>query len=249
MNNHQEEILVLIYRFRFLTRIQIQKLICQKYYSRLVIWLNDLINKNYLKRFYNSNRINSPIIYSLGNQGRKYLKDKGYKNLDKVWREEKISLGFKYHCLTLADGFLSLDKTIKNSGAELHFYTKNELQNIKYLVIPHPDAYFYIKESDGSKKYYFLDIFDYYVDRQKINKRIQRYLDYFDEAYWQDQTGCPFPEVIFIVSEEKSWSYLNWYLPKVLEDNEEINFYLITKEKMETEGFNKNNLKKIEVED
>jgi hypothetical protein len=149
----------------------------------------------------------------------------------------------------LADGFLSLDKTIKNSGAELHFYTKNELQNIKYLIVPHPDAYFYIKESDGSKKYYFLDIFDYYVDKQKINKRIQRYLDYFDEAYWQDQTGCPFPEVIFIVSEEKSFSYLNWYLPKVLEDNEEINFYLITKEKMATEGFNKNSLKKIEVED
>ena len=78
MNQHQEEILVLIYRFRFLTRIQIQKLICQKYYSRLVIWLNDLINNNYLKRFYNQNKINSPIIYSLGNQGRKYLKDKGY---------------------------------------------------------------------------------------------------------------------------------------------------------------------------
>ena len=255
MNKRQEEIITYLYRFRFLTRPQLQSLMQQKYYSRLVIWLNDLTKNNYIQRFYNHNLTNSPAIYSLDNQSRKYLKDNSErlkiktKVLDKVWRDDKLTTQFRFHCLTLADVYVSLLETIKKSNAELTFYTKNDLQNIKYLIIPHPDAYFNIKELDGVKKYYFLDIFDYFANNQKFNKRIQKYLDYFDDSYWQDQTGCPFPEIIFVVSDERSYSYLNWYLPKVLEDNDEINFYLITKTKIKTEGFNKNSLKKILPED
>jgi hypothetical protein len=227
----------------------------QKYYSRLVIWLNDLTKNNFIKRFYNPNTVSCPAVYSLDNKSRKFLKENSQrlkikmKTLDNVWRDDKLTAQFRFHCLTLADVYISLLETIKKSKAKLHFYTKNDLQNIKYLVIPHPDAYFYIKELNGTKKYYFLDIFDYYTNNQKFNKRIQRYLDYFDDDYWQDQTGCPFPEVIFVVSDERSYAYLNWYLPKVLEDNDEVNFYLISKAKIKTEGLNKNSLKKMEPED
>lgn len=255
MNKRQEEILILIYRFRFLTRAQIQSLIQQKYHSRLVTWLNDLTKNNYLKRFYNPNTVSYPAVYSLDNQGRKYLKDNSQslkinlKALDKIWRESKLTIQFRYHCLTLADGYISLFETTKKMGSELHFYTKNDLQNIKYLIIPHPDAYFCIKEPNGIKKYYFLDVFDYYANNQKFIKRIQKYLDYFDDGYWQDQTDCPFPEVIFVVSDERSYSYLNWYLPKILEDSDDINFYLISKEKIKKEGFNKNSLRKMEAKD
>jgi len=255
MNKRQEEIITYLYRFRFLTRYQLQSLMQQKYYSRLVIWLNDLTKNNYIKRFYNHNLTNSPAIYSLDNQSCKYLKENSLrlkiktKALDNVWREDKLTAQFRFHCLTLADCYTSILETTKKSNAELHFYAKNDLQNIKYLIIPHPDAYFYIKEPNGAKKYYFLDIFDYYCNNQKFNKRIQKYIDYYDDGYWQDQTGCKFPEVIFVVSDDRSYSYLNWYLPKVLEDDDDINFYLISKTQIKTKGFNKDSLKKMVVED
>ncbi len=255
MNKRQEEIITYLYRFRFLTRFQLQSLMQQKYYSRLVIWLNDLTKNNYIKRFYYHNLTNSPAIYSIDNQGRKYLKDNSErlkiktKSLDKVWRDEKLTTQFRFHCLTLADVYVSLLETIKKSNAKLAFYTKNDLQNIKYLINPHPDAYFIIKELSGVKKYYFLDIFDYFANNQKFNKRVQKYLDYFDDSYWQDQTGCNFPEVIFVTSDERSYSYLNWYLPKVLEDNDDVDFYLISKQQIKTNGFNKSSLKKMLPED
>ena len=119
MNKRQEEIITYLYRFRFLTRFQLQSLMQQKYYSRLVIWLNDLTKNNYIKRFYYHNLTNSPAIYSIDNQGRKYLKDNSErlkiktKSLDKVWRDEKLTTQFRFHCLTLADVYVSLLETSK----------------------------------------------------------------------------------------------------------------------------------------
>lgn len=255
MNKRAKEILIYLYRFRFLTRFQIQSLTCQKYYSRVVIRLDDLLKKNFIKRFYNPNLVNSPAVYSLDNQGRKYLIDNceslklNKTALDKVWRISKLTSQFRNHCLTLADCYIALKDTITKLGSTLHFYTKNDLQNIKYLIIPHPDAYFFIQELSGIKKYYFLDIFDFYTNNLKLKKRIQNYLDYFDDNCWQDQTGCSFPEVIFVTCDDRSYSYLNWYLPKVLEDNDDINFFLISKQQIKINGFNKESLKKMEAED
>ena len=255
MNKRAKEILIYLYRYRFLTREQIQRLLDQKYSSRTAVWLDNLLKKNFIKRFYNPNLVNSPAVYSLDNQGRKYLID-NYKDLklnktalDKVWRINKLTTLFRNHCLTLADCYIALKETITKLGSTLHFYTKNDLQNIKYLIIPHPDAYFYIQETSGIKKYYFLDIFDFYTNNQKLAKRIQRYIDYFDDSYWQDQTGCNFPEIIFVTADDRSYSYLNWYLPKVLEDNDDINFYLISKLQIKINGFNKESLKKMVSED
>ena len=255
MKKRATEILIYLYRFRFLTREQIQGLMDQKFHSLTISRLNDLLKNNFIKRFYNPNLVNSPAVYSLDNFGRKYLKD-NYKDLnlnktalDKVWRVNKLTAQFRNHCLTLADVYISLKKTVTKLGSKLSFYTKNDLQNIKYLIIPHPDAYFFIQEISGLKKYYFLDIFDFYSNPQKLKNRIQQHLDYFDDNYWQDQTGCSFPEVIFVTSDNRSYSYLNWYLPKVLEDDDDINFYLISKQQIKINGFNKESLKKMVPED
>ena len=255
MKNKEKEILIYLYRFRFLTREQIQELMEQKFHSLTISRLNDLLKNNFIKRFYNPNLVNCPAVYSLDNQGRKYLiENRKELNLnktvlDKVWRINKLTTQFRNHCLTLADVYLALKDTVAKLGVTVSFYTKNDLQNIKYLITPHPDAYFYVKDSSGFKKYYFLDIFDFYTNNLKIKKRIQQHLDYFDDNYWQDETGCNFPEVIFVTSDERSYSYLNWYLPKVLEDNDDINFYLISKQQIKTNGFNKASLKKMVPED
>lgn len=255
MNKREKEILFYLYRFWFLTREQIQKLLDQKHSSRTAVWLDNLLKKGFIKRFYNPSLVNRAAVYTLDNGGRRYLIDssKDLKlnktTLDKVWRSNKLTNQFRFHCMTLADCYIALKETVSKTGANIKFYSKNDLVGIKYLVNPHPDAYFYIQETNGTKKYYFLDIFDFYTNNLKLTKRVQKYLDYFDDGYWQDQTGCQFPEIIFLTSDKKSYSYLSWHIPKVLEYNDEVNFYLISKIQVKNKGINKETLKKMVIED
>ena len=73
MNKREEEILVNLYRFRFLTRGQLQCLLKQSYHSRLVIWLKELLSKNYIGCLDRRGKITDSYIYFLENNGRKYF--------------------------------------------------------------------------------------------------------------------------------------------------------------------------------
>ena len=64
ITNKQKEILLLLYRFRFLNRIQIQTLLNNKDYKNINLWLKDLTTKNYTgKIFERTPGINKPAIY------------------------------------------------------------------------------------------------------------------------------------------------------------------------------------------
>lgn len=258
MNLKHKEIIILLYRFRFLTRKQIQELVGHKYNSRVSLWLDTFTKNDYIKKYNNnSNNLNLPSIYSLGLKGRSYLKDnKKELNikiavLNRIWREQTLSNQFRYHCLMIADIYLALSKTIETTGASLRFFTKSDLFGINELIKPLPDTYFVIQESDGVKKYYFLDIFNYFTNQIKFQKRIEKYYDYYDEETWQDSTdNCPFPEIIFVCSDKKTYGYLNWYLStKILSENDALDFYLTTKEIIKTEGLTRNSLKKVIAKD
>ena len=48
----QLEILLLLYRFRFLNSPQIQAILNHKYHHRIQTWLNDLLTKDYIGQLY-----------------------------------------------------------------------------------------------------------------------------------------------------------------------------------------------------
>ncbi len=48
LKQRQKEILLIIYKLRFLNSKQIQTLLNHKYREKIRIWLNDLIGKEYL---------------------------------------------------------------------------------------------------------------------------------------------------------------------------------------------------------
>ena len=48
----QQEIFILLYRFRFLNKIQIQAFLKHKNKKTINLWLQDLNEKQYLKRIY-----------------------------------------------------------------------------------------------------------------------------------------------------------------------------------------------------
>ena len=121
MNNNitkkQTDIIELIYRFRFLSRWQIQRLLNHKQPNRINQWLKEMtegkiINRNYSKKLGNNIK---PAIYYLATKSKNYLKDKLEKDnqlMKRIYGEKKRSAKFINHCLLSADFYLNLKKTI-----------------------------------------------------------------------------------------------------------------------------------------
>lgn len=251
MTTRQQEILHHLYIFRFLTRNHLQTLLNHKQYNRIIIWLNELTETGYIKRYYDKKKITEPAIYSLGNKGRKYLKQNAVdlkiktNLLDRIWRESTLSKQFRDHCLQVADLYLSLVKLTAKSNATLHFYTKTDLNGLKYLILPYPDAYFSIKEENGRTKTYFLDIFDELPARMMLRKRVRQYFEYFEANYWQDHNTNPFPTIIFICPDNRSLNYLTTHIQTHLNDEPDLEFYLSTKDVIHRLGFCREALQKV----
>ena len=70
----QKEILLQLYRFRFLNRVQIQTLLIHKDAKNTNVWLKDLTNKKYIERIFEKKAgINDPAIYNISIYGIKFL--------------------------------------------------------------------------------------------------------------------------------------------------------------------------------
>lgn len=236
----QEEILIYLYRFRYLNRSQIQKLLNHKHFNRIIIWLNQLATEGYIRKYYNPKTITVAARYSLGLKARKYLlqkcTEKGSKIqsklLNRIWREPKLSEQFHSHCLFLADIYLSLLTLTNKTNAVLHFFTKTDLHGHDYLPNPHPDAYIAIKEKHGKTKRYFLDIFDPLPPRMVLRRRIKQYVDYFDDNIWQEYTKHSFPQIILVSPDERSKRYLFRFIQKMMEYTTDLKFHLSTWSKL-----------------
>jgi hypothetical protein len=252
MTERLDEILLYLYKFRYLTRNHIQLLLGHKQFNRVIIWLNELSREGYIRKYYDLKKVTEPAVYSLGLKGRKYLKENPKKEikealLDRVWREPKLTLTFRKHCLFVTECYLSLTKLVKTTGAKLSFYTKTELYGLKYLILPNPDIYFSIQETNGSKKCYFLDLFDDLPLRFELRQRVRQYFQYYDNNYWQDHNHNPFPSIIFVCPDNQSLNFLNRKILIQLEDEPDLSFYLSLRETIKAKGITKETIHKVEL--
>lgn len=245
----QTEILNLLYKFRFLSRNQIQSMLGHKHFNRVIAWLNDLNEKKMVNRDFSRKFAPNPSVYFLGVKSRNELKDRdGIKNdlLSRVYREKHYSKKFRAHSMFLAQIYLSLLELTKKSNSKLHFSTKTDLTGMHYLILPVPDAYFAIEEENGSIKRYFLDIFDDLPPRMIMRKRIKQHFNYYEKEYWQNHTKNPFPEIIIVCPDNTSRNYLKNYIGKMLEDKGgEVNFYLALREDIKARGLGREVLQKV----
>jgi DNA-binding PadR family transcriptional regulator len=222
-----------------------------KHHSRILTWLNELSSQKYLKKYYSQKFAGEPAYYSLGTKGRKYFKEhkdvKGISEplLDRVWHEHGNSLQFKRHCLLLADIYLSLIKLTGETKSKLAFYTNVEVFGMKYMIKPEPLAYFSIEDDKGIIKRYFLDIFDYF-NQENMRKRVNNYLFYFKKQIWQEHTGKPFPEVIFVCPNKSFYNYLYKMIGGMLnEKGLKMAFFLCIWDEVKQEGMKKQVLNKV----
>jgi hypothetical protein len=236
------EILTLLYRFRFLTREQIQKMLGHKYHSRILSWLTELVELKYIAKFYDRSVIGEPAKYYLDTEGRKYLKKVqgiSLEPLSRVWREKNYSKQFRTHCLFVADIYLSLN----DNNMLQKFSTKTDLYGVANLISPLPDAYFIIED-----RRYFLDIFDD-IAPIYLRKRIKEHFQYFNSDEWQDNTDKPFPDIVLVCPNTRIKNHLYFYIQNKIDEDSEISFYLTTWEAIKQKGLTKEVLEKVKPKD
>ena len=225
----QFEILFLLYRFRFLDRKQVQKILGHSDSKRTTSWLRDLTDKELVYREYSKYDTRS-AVYCLQTRSKKLLAthakvDK--KLLTRVYREKERSETFVQHCLLVASIYLNLIEQSKTEGSVLHFYTRTDLSTYYYLPYKRPDAYFAFVRGEKVSRY-FLEIIDPYTPRFVIRKRMQEYIEYFEDGEWTEKTGDPNPKMLIVCPSKRVLSYVNKYLDAVVEESSvsDVEFYL-----------------------
>lgn len=207
ITRRQQDILRLLYSYRFLNRIQIQTLLEHKDYKTINMWLKDLTAKGYTVRIYNPNHFaekTKPAIYYLALNGIRYLKSRNYDDeyeqyatteLRKRYRESSRSQSYIDRCLLLADCTISLDQARdETSYPNTYYFYETEadyvggsyyhfMSEAEYI---HPQLCFSKEQYDGwgepySAEHYLLEVFDTNLPRYRLKKRLTNYVQYLDE--------------------------------------------------------------------
>lgn len=153
LTKKQQEILRLLYRFRFLNRIQIQAFLGHKDPKTINLWLRDLRAKGYVEWIYSTHfaEKTKPAVYYLALNGVRHLRaltrstkdDDGNvtitpayppEELRKRYKEPTRSQTFIDRCILVADCALALereDDTNEAKGKKLRYYYQTE---VDYLL-------------------------------------------------------------------------------------------------------------------
>ena len=224
----QQSILTLLYRFRFLNRIQIQKLLRHKYHKRIIDWLNDLTEKEYIGKIYSTKygEINKPAIYYISINGIRYLKGLNFpaEQLNRLYKEKEKSESFVSKHILIADICLNLQSK-NNANTKYLSATYSDLadKNYKFNFLAEmvPDLLF-VKEIKSIKKYYVLEMLEPLQPNYSIRKKIKNYIDFYFSNGWEDNTNEDFPIVIFVCPSMPTLINTKRFAKKLLSEYDDI---------------------------
>jgi len=239
----QQEIILLLFKFRFLDRTQIQKLLKHKNHQLINSWLKNLTNKEYIKRKYNRSFPDNlkPAIYYLANNGIGYLKDPGGYDpavLKYLYNEKLRSETFIDRCLLLTDIYLNL-KSRETDKLKFSLYLACDYDKLKesdLLKKLNPSSYLIQKKSDHAK-FYFIEILSD-LPVQWLRQKVKRYLKLYEESEWEVLTKRDFPNLLMICPNYRVLDYLQKYIKRLLTtfDEPTISINLTTVDKVKEFG-------------
>lgn len=217
ITSKQQEILLLIYRFRFLNRIQIQKLLNHKNPKNTNVWLKDLTDKGLIRRIYERKvGINAPAIYFISTAGIKFLRslegiEKSY--LKRLSQENRRSDQFIKQCIVIADLYLNLNDQ-NHPGFKFYTNTDFPLNGVIRQLSP---SCAYVIEQNGQPKHVTCEIFRDGTPRFALRSRILEYINFFSAIEGQEilvNLYCP---------NDKLAKYVDTFSSKALRDEETEN--------------------------
>lgn len=220
----QQEILNLLYKYRFLNRTHIQALLRHKDKRRIISWLKDLREKQYVNWHYNATDFiakSQPAIYYLSLNGIRYLRDQNTypaEELRKRYKEPNRTQVFIDRCLLVADCCIALQA--KNNSQLQYSWTlpadyadpDHEYGFLNELK-PH---LFFTKRHDGEVVNYALENFELTLPRYQLRQRIKDYVDFIDA--W-DERNNPAPIALFICATTADLLYVKRRAKKQIEES------------------------------
>ncbi|HET8670600.1 MAG TPA: replication-relaxation family protein [Candidatus Saccharimonadales bacterium] len=236
----QQEIIRLIYRYRFITRKQIQSLLGHTDKRRISAWLKELREQQFVNWFYDRNdpyEPSTPAVYFLDINGIRFLRQTGEYaegELRKRYKDATRQQGFIDRCLLLADCAVHLEARTKDDGVNYTYaleadYTDPSgsfcmLGDSEFI---HPDLAF-TKEAETDEGYvnqtYFVQFFDLTMPRYMVKKKLKGYVEYFDseepEQWRQQMDQEELPIVLVACPTLAELIYAKRYAKKQLQDNE-----------------------------
>ncbi len=228
ITNKQTEILTLIYQFRFLNRTQIQQLLKHKDPKTINTWLKDLNEKQYLSRIY-SNTIGAntkPAIYYAAINAIRYYKSLGQDNniyLKKLYRDNERSQSFIDEQIFIADICLNFLEISAKGEINYTFetaagVTSNPLYSFMEDLSP---QLIFTKKTKSESKQYILVQLDSISPKYMTKKKMKNYIEFFFTNEWEENTGKPFPTILFTCQTMTLMIYAKRTMKGLLNDYQE----------------------------
>ncbi len=203
----QREIVNLLYKYRFLNRIQIQAFLAHKDYKTINMWLRDLRAKQYIDWIYSTHYAErtKPAIYYLSLNGIRKAKehDLPTQEVRKRYRDSSRSQTYLDRCLLIGDCAITLEQAkTEDEDVMTNYFFETEADYMSdycfgFLIgneLIHPNLCYQKLVHNGSDEAdpdesYLLEIFDPTLPRYRVKKRLANYVQYLDEEAEEWKSG------------------------------------------------------------
>jgi len=183
----QQEIIRLLYRYRFLDRTHIQALLHHRDKRRIISWLKDLRDKQYIGWIYNGADFaekTKPAIYFIALNGIRHLRATEKlpaTELRKRYRDAQRAASFVTRSLLIAGYCITLNNNnTKNTEFSYELVADYAGNNDHGLYDLKPHLHF-TKQADETITEYLLEYFDTSLPRYQLKNRIKGYIDHLDQ--------------------------------------------------------------------
>jgi len=225
----QEEILKLLYTYRYLDRIQIQKALNHKDKRRILAWLKDLREKQYIEWIYSTDFVEKtkPAIYYLGINGIRYLNsldEYPIEELRKRYKDSSRSRTFIDRSLAIGNCCLALDSDQFSVLTEAEYIDPDH--DYHFLAehdILRPSLHIQKQTKDVTTNY-LLEIFDASLPRYRMRRRLKAYVTYLDDQEWEGDD--PQPIILLVCPNVTELIYAKRATKKLIEDTYEDDLHM-----------------------
>lgn len=253
----QQEIIELVFQFRFINRKQLQVILGHADARRINAWLKDLVAKEYLGRIYSHKLLENtkPAIYFLHNAGVRWCQinmgiaydrhDEMLTNgeIKKFYEDKHASKTFIDHCLFVVDIYVQYKQWEKTASWHMDFLSKTVLWTIdreqqdfaerkQYI----PDVAIETFSESGDEQVYYLISIDPHMPRYALEYIIRLYMRFAEEELWNDCALLCCPTFLFILPNKRKLHRLARYIQQQQDDSysdmQAVNFFLTTKKEV-----------------
>lgn len=226
LTTKQTQILKFLYDYRYLTRPQLQILLRHKDKRRIISWLKDLRDKQYIDWKYNADDFiakTKPANYYLALGGIRYLRATGdYPNteLRKRYKDKNGTDAFISHCLLIVECCLALQAKSDESRQYTWllpsgYLADNQMPDYFEVLRELKPHLFFTKHEGRTKTHYVVEDIVATLPRYQLRKRLSQYIDLLTNDWASDK---PAPIALFICPTKADLIYIKRRTKLLLED-------------------------------